>query len=127
MDYRKQFKEYYHIDFDSSWEIHHIDLNHDNNKLGNLMLLPKEVHRRYHSAIGEVQPLCNGNYIMLNVLAGNKMAYTIAESDLIANYYKAMKEVAVYTEFMEHLKTRKTKREYPDVYHVGKEKGLWLL
>lgn len=48
IDYRKYFKEYYGIDFSSKYDIHHIDLNHNNNSIKNLMILPKDLHHKYH-------------------------------------------------------------------------------
>ena len=30
------------------WDIHHIDFNHDNNSLNNLMAVPKKVHTVIH-------------------------------------------------------------------------------
>lgn len=50
-NYRKHFKDYYGIDFSKDYEVHHIDLNHDNNDIKNLMLLPKKLHQEYHSII----------------------------------------------------------------------------
>lgn len=47
-NYRLKYKRYYGIDFDSSYVIHHIDFNRDNNEISNLLLLPKELHARYH-------------------------------------------------------------------------------
>lgn len=47
-DYRKQLKEYYGIEFSDDYDIHHIDLNHQNNNIGNLMILPKDIHQEYH-------------------------------------------------------------------------------
>lgn len=48
-NYVEKYKDYYGIDFDSQeYEVHHIDFNHSNNDIENLMLLPKKLHRRYH-------------------------------------------------------------------------------
>lgn len=47
-NYRKYYAEYYSISFDSSYHIHHIDLNKDNNDISNLILLPSKLHTRYH-------------------------------------------------------------------------------
>ena len=47
-DYRKKYKRYYGIEFDRSYAIHHIDGNHENNDMRNLLLLPTELHSRYH-------------------------------------------------------------------------------
>lgn len=48
MDYRKEYKKHYGIDFGSDYQIHHIDFNHENNSIDNLILLPKELHQRLH-------------------------------------------------------------------------------
>ena len=48
IDYRKLYKEYYNIEFSNLYEIHHIDRNRENNSIENLILLPKELHSKYH-------------------------------------------------------------------------------
>ena len=35
MNYRKLYKDYYGIDFDDYFEVHHIDRNRKNNKIDN--------------------------------------------------------------------------------------------
>ena len=47
-DYRKLFKKHYNIEFSSNFVVHHIDLNHENNDINNLMILPKKLHQKYH-------------------------------------------------------------------------------
>ncbi len=48
MDYRKKYKDYFKIQFGKEYDIHHIDFNHKNNDIDNLLLLPKDLHRRLH-------------------------------------------------------------------------------
>lgn len=55
MGYRKQCIEHYKyiysklFDLDvEDFEVHHIDNNHDNNKIENLLLIPSELHSLYH-------------------------------------------------------------------------------
>ena len=47
-NYRKYYKEYYRIEFDSSYVIHNIDFDRSNNDISNLLLLPGKLHSRYH-------------------------------------------------------------------------------
>ena len=47
-NYRLKYKRYYGIDFDSSYAVHHIDFDRSNNNINNLLLLPLELHQRYH-------------------------------------------------------------------------------
>lgn len=41
----------YGIDIPSDYDIHHIDLDHSNNEIGNLLLLPHALHIRLHECI----------------------------------------------------------------------------
>ena len=60
-DYRKKFKRYYGLEFGKDYQIHHIDLNHNNNDINNLMIIPKELHEKYHKALYNVELMSEGN------------------------------------------------------------------
>ena len=47
-NYREKYKRYYGIDFGEDYVVHHIDLDRTNNDISNLVLLPKELHAKYH-------------------------------------------------------------------------------
>ena len=66
-NYRLKYKRYYGIDFNNDYEIHHIDLNHDNNDIENLLLLPKNLHRQYHFYINSLAPYINNGNIHLDI------------------------------------------------------------
>lgn len=53
-NYRLKYKRYYDIDFDKSYDIHHIDFNRKNNDINNLLLLPKTLHSTYHLLINKM-------------------------------------------------------------------------
>lgn len=48
MDYRKKYKDCFKIQFGKEYDIHHIDFNHENNDIENLLLLPNDLHQRLH-------------------------------------------------------------------------------
>ena len=49
MDYVRFYKKSLGIDFSGKdYDIHHLDGNHGNNNLSNLLLLPKKLHHQYH-------------------------------------------------------------------------------
>ena len=54
MNYREKYKRHYNIAFGPEYEVHHIDLNHKNDDIENLLLLPKDLHRAYHKIIAEL-------------------------------------------------------------------------
>lgn len=47
-DYRKKYKRHYGIEFGKDYDIHHLDFDRNNNDISNLLLLPAELHKRYH-------------------------------------------------------------------------------
>ena len=47
-NYRLKYKRYFGIDFGSEMVVHHIDFDRQNNDISNLLLLPKELHAKYH-------------------------------------------------------------------------------
>ena len=53
-DYRQFYREYYGIDFGPEMAVHHIDFDRDNNAIENLLLLPVELHQRYHECIRQL-------------------------------------------------------------------------
>lgn len=54
MNYRKFYKDYYNIDFDKTFQVHHLDFDRNNNDISNLLLLPKELHQRYHTYLQQL-------------------------------------------------------------------------
>lgn len=50
MSYRKKYKDYFNIQFGNEYDVHHIDFNHYNDSIDNLLLIPKELHQRLHKA-----------------------------------------------------------------------------
>lgn len=48
IDYRKYYEDYYGINIQDGFVIHHIDGNRNNNRIDNLLMLPNELHARYH-------------------------------------------------------------------------------
>lgn len=54
--YRKLYADFYGITWDhKEMEVHHIDYNHDNNDIGNLILLPRWLHKELHSTYSETR------------------------------------------------------------------------
>ena len=54
-DYRKYYAEYYRITWDAKeFEVHHIDRNRENNFIDNLILLPKDLHKRLHKVYNDI-------------------------------------------------------------------------
>ena len=48
-NYREKYKRHYNIDFGRDFVVHHIDENRENNDISNLLLLPRDLHSKYHT------------------------------------------------------------------------------
>lgn len=50
-NYRNKYKRHFGIKFNENYVVHHIDMNRQNNDISNLILLPKELHEKYHTIL----------------------------------------------------------------------------
>ncbi len=72
--YAKYYEKYFGIEIPDGFVIHHIDSNRQNNHIDNLLMIPNELHNRYHcknassawafKGYGEVMEECK-KYILL--------------------------------------------------------------
>lgn len=98
-NYKTYFEKYYNIKIPKNYEIHHIDLNHNNNDINNLMVLPKELHQEYHRLLNEysrygtkkIEFLISGNMVgtesyFINLL--NELTDIIKECNKWYDYKK---------------------------------------
>ena len=67
VNYNRIYKQHFNIEFDSSFVVHHIDGNHENNSIENLLLLPRVLHSRYHSLKNIVN-----NHRLTTTITGNQ-------------------------------------------------------
>lgn len=51
MDYRKFYEKQTKLKLPKNFEVHHIDFNRNNNKISNLVALPRNLHKKYHNSI----------------------------------------------------------------------------
>lgn len=55
VNYKRIYERAFGIQWDRTlYEIHHVDRNRENNEIGNLLLIPKEVHERIHKIESEL-------------------------------------------------------------------------
>lgn len=50
-DYREKFEDHYGVKIGNGYVIHHIDFDHSNNDIKNLMVLPAGLHTAYHGSM----------------------------------------------------------------------------
>ena len=106
-DYRTKYKKYYGINFNSKkYVIHHMDLNHDNNDIENLLLLPRELHAKYHSTLLKFRGFnrINGHkdLLVIDVRLTTNLAICF-ESSLIDELYEVMNECSLWIDYRSYL------------------------
>lgn len=108
-NYREKYKRYYNIEFGREYEIHHIDLNHENNDIENLVLLPKKLHHRYHFYINALQPMQTEKYkITFDIrITGNYLNEITYERTMMNGLIDALEECNKWFDFRERLRFRK--------------------
>ena len=110
-NYRLKYKRYYGIDFDKNYVVHHIDENRSNNDISNLVLMPLELHSKYHAYKTEFKlvtqngmcfELSYAGSVLLNMQLSclDKLAKVCAEIQLWVEYkYNADMGYEVYPMF----------------------------
>lgn len=103
-NYRKKYKEYYHIDFDKSFDVHHIDLDRTNNDIDNLILLPKKLHERYHKCLNEINGITDISKLKtINIKNGCQFEY-----DALFHFCAVMAEISVWKAHKANLEYRRS-------------------
>jgi hypothetical protein len=90
--YRRKYKDYYNIDFDEEYVIHHIDFDKTNDDIENLLLLPRDLHLRYHSIVANLEMSSNHS---CSLLIGEIGSYEVEAfkryAEVLAEIYKWQK------------------------------------
>lgn len=84
-NYRKIYENYFNIKIPKNFDVHHIDLDHYNNDISNLVMIPNELHNIYHKLLNiipnelninkELRPFGNGynSYLIDSLIKFNNV------------------------------------------------------
>ncbi len=105
LNYQKLFKEYYKIDFDNNYEVHHINLNHKDNRIENLMLLPKNLHKMYHKSLEEIRGISDKKLTLIirGVLDGGN-GYNFLILQKVKEFVDIYNECQKWKDYLDYLK-----------------------
>ena len=81
-NYREKYKRYYQLNFSSEYQIHHIDFNHNNNDISNLLLLPKDLHQKFHRYMNALTPYVGEDKRTISFNINDKNFLYVFSSDL---------------------------------------------
>lgn len=116
-NYRKIYEKYFDIKIPKDYEIHHIDFNHENNDIDNLIMLPRELHQSYHKAIYELNGLKNGHLATIdgriNIHGGSFLA------EEMINFCNILLEIDKWVLHRENLDFNQMYRRYQEEKNVS--------
>lgn len=102
MDYRKYYEQYYGIKIPAQYDIHHMDLNRDNNSIDNLLLLPKDVHHRYHFCLNATRGDIKEKRINVEI-RGNIANENNYDMEMVENLIYAIRECNKWYDYKMYL------------------------
>lgn len=114
-NYREKYKRYYGINFGKEFAIHHIDGDRSNNDIKNLLLLPADLHSKYHGERLNIETAFNNNLCTKLTYSGIKLF----ELQLwyLDKYTEVLKDVSKWVE-LKFLVDCKTK-SYVDIKGIS--------
>lgn len=107
-NYRKNYERWFGIKIPKGFEIHHIDFDHYNNDISNLIMLPRELHQEYHKAIYEINGLNNDKatiYGKININGGSFL------TNEMINFCKILQEIDKWVSYREYLSYKRQFKE----------------
>ena len=88
MNYRKLYEQAFGIKIPSDYDVHHLDFDHSNNDLSNLLLLPRKLHQEIHKferENGLIIKNADGRFNFSSQLGAAIIARACKEYEFIAN------------------------------------------
>lgn len=78
-NYRRIYQNHLNYELPQNFDVHHIDHNFKNNKIGNLVAIPKTLHDEYHRCfnIKDEEMVNNLKIIILNYKKRQKLYRTL--------------------------------------------------
>jgi len=115
MHYRKLWEENYGI-IPKGFVIHHLDGDHDNDDLANLLMLPADIHRRYHWYKYSVDKIEQPDFEIKSIVdRGNGVPsyWIIHVKETLFKYLETITECNMWADYKAYLEN-----EIPNVHHI---------
>lgn len=113
-NYKKIYEKHYNIKIPKGYDIHHINLDHNDNSVENLVMLPRKLHQMYHKLFNMIPDTITPNkHISIFGRNANKfICNTISEFDVI------LEECNKWLDYREYLVGR-----MPNIHNIEVNNG----
>ena len=115
-NYRLKFKAHYGFAVPNGFVIHHIDLDHYNNDICNLLLLPSELHHKYHYYLNATMP-ANAEDKFKRVINckvyGNALNVDSYNNSMIKGLVETLEDIAMWVDYKKYLDG-----ELPNIHNI---------
>lgn len=101
MNYRKIYEEQTNEPIPENWEVHHIDLNRENNDIKNLVAMPKEMHIEFHSKLKKAEVAMK----KLNIICGLDL-FSGVNVFARENLHKLNEFIKIYNDCLQYIAYR---------------------
>lgn len=106
MGYREDYEKQYKVVLNNDWDIHHIDYDHSNNDMDNLVALPRYLHEKLHKAYNRFTMYkCDFTVSDIRLHSGFCCSHTIFMQTL-AEYISVLEECVPFMNMRNFLKMR---------------------
>lgn len=93
MHHRKKLEQEHGIKISDKYHVHHIDLNRENNEIYNLLILPKDLHIKYHMYLNEINKCAKETEVKFNAkICGNLLNSNSMKINSAKNLIDVLKE-----------------------------------
>lgn len=101
MGYRSDFEKHFDVVIPKGYEVHHINLNHNDNSMENLMILPCELHREYHRLVGELDRIEGWNIsTKITCNCGDMENY---KQGILEDFLSVLRRCSYWADYMRYL------------------------
>lgn len=97
--YRQIYEEAVWEHINQNYVIHHIDFDRTNNRISNLVMLPKELHIKYHSFLQGIDPNWKTGVIKLCFYVSLGCPNLYISKDQMIEFYDVMSECQYWLEY----------------------------
>lgn len=104
MNYRKKFEQHYGIKLSKEYEVHHIDLDRNNNDISNLLILPKKLHKEYHACLNSINTGKEKHKICFDArIYGNSVSTNSYQMVLVKRVVDVLSECSIWYDYKMYL------------------------